>query len=326
MRINWLPLLMSVVEFPRMSPRISTAALLSALLLIMSGCEDSDQTSPAEEGDPVEAAAEEITELTFAFQPQENPEGLQLDTERFGQFITEQTGFEVEIFLPTNYSAVVEALRSENADVAYFSGLPYMNAHKMAGAELLVVEQRDGQPYYYSQWYALADSDIEELADLKDRSVAFTSPSSTSGYLFPVAELIEQGMLQEGEKPEDFLGDVVFAGGYQQALLSLVNGRVDAAAASDYALQQYLSDGQREKVKVIAEQGPVPTHGLAIRGALPDDVKDAVRRALLELNDDEHTELLKSVYGAERLVERQHNEHVEALERAYELVDLDERF
>ena len=311
-----------------MYSRLTRGPILVLLMgfIALSACDRSDDTDAqtTDDGTDNEVAAEEIDSLIFAFQPQENPDGLQLDTERFGEFISEQTGFEVEIFLPTNYSAVVEALRSDNADVAYFSGLPYLMAHKMAGAELLVVEERDGNPYYYSQWYALDDSDIDDLSDLEGRSIAFTSPSSTSGYLFPVAEVIDQGFLEKGGQPESFFGDIVFAGGYQQALLSLVNGRVDAAAASDYALQQYLSDEERAQIKVISEQGPVPTHGLAIRGDLPVDVKDAVRDALLKLNDDEHTELLRSVYGAERLVIQDHDEHIKALEHAYEVVDFDE--
>ncbi len=293
--------------------------LVLAALAAIVACDRDDVESSDDE------QSEDAQELIFAFQPQENPEGLQLDADRLAEFIGEETGFDIEIYLPTNYSAVVEALRAENADVAYFSGLPYMMAHEMAGAELLVVEERDGNPHYYSQWYVLDDSDIEDLADLKDRSVAFTSPSSTSGYLFPVAELIDQELVEHGGKPEDFLGDVVFAGGYQQALLSLANGRVEAAAASDYALQQYLSEEERDQIRVISEQGPVPTHGLAIRGALPEDVKDAVRSALLKLNEEEHTELLRSVYGAERLVEQDHDTHVQALEHAYTIVDFDER-
>lgn len=288
---------------------------LSLTALMVTGC-DSDA-----DGD--EAVDEDPVELSFAFQPQENPEGLQLDAEQLGAFITEQTGYDVEIYLPTSYAAVVEALRSENADVAYFSGLPYMMAHDMAGAELLVVEERDGQPFYYSQWYALEDSDIDSLDDLQDRSIAFTSHSSTSGFLFPMAEVIEQGLVEEGGEPGDFFGDVVYAGGYQQALQSLVNNQVEAAAASDYALETYLSEEERERIKVIAEQGPVPTHGLAIRGDLDDEIKETVRQALLELNSEEHTELLRSVYGAERLVEVDHDDHVDALQRAYELVDLD---
>ena len=290
---------------------ISIVALVTASSL--AAC-DSDGSDDSAEG---------VTKLTFAFQPQENPEGLQLDTEQFGEFIAAQTGYEIDIFLPTNYSAVVEALRGGHADVAYFSGLPYMMAHQMAGAELLVVEERNGNPYYYSQWYALEDSDIEELADLEGRSVAFTSHTSTSGYLFPMAEAIDQGLIAEGGEAEDFFGQVIFAGGYEQALRALVNGQVEGAAASDYALQLYLSDEEREKIRVITEQGPVPTHGLAIRGDLPEEVKDAVRNALLTLNEDEHSDLLQSVYGARKLVEQNHDDHVQALDHAYRIVGFD---
>lgn len=303
-------------------------ALTAFLSLGIAACDDgpSDTAEPSDsDAAELDAEAEEPRgTLTFAFQPQENPDGLALDTERFAEFIGQQTGFEVEIFLPTNYSAVVEALRSDNADVAYFSGLPYMMAHKMADAELLVVEEREGNPFYYSQWYTLKDSGIDDLSDLEGHSIAFTSPTSTSGYLFPLAEVIDQGLLDKKGDPRDFFGDVVFAGGYQQALLSLVNGRVDAAAASDYSLQQYLSDDERDNIKVITEQGPVPTHGLAVRGGLDDEVVEDIRQALLMLNEEEYSDLLESVYGAEKLVVQDHDTHVDALQHAYELVDFDE--
>ncbi|WP_230467136.1 phosphate/phosphite/phosphonate ABC transporter substrate-binding protein [Lujinxingia vulgaris] len=304
-------------------------ALLLGASLALTACEK-EEAEPAEVTEEAaeateEEAAEEI-ELTFAFQPQENPEGLELDAERMAEFIEEQTGYEVEIFLPTNYSAVVEALRSDNADVAYFSGLPYLVAHENAGVELLVVEERGGNPFYYSQWYALADSDIESIADLKGRSIAFTSPTSTSGYLFPLGKVIDEGHLTADQDPTEFFGNVTYAGGYQQALLALVNGQVDAAAASDYALEQYLDEEQRAKVKVIERQGPVPTHGIAIRGDLPQEVKDKVRDALLALNEPENAELLKSVYGAESIIARGHEEHVGELKRMRDLVGFEARF
>ncbi|TXD36013.1 phosphate/phosphite/phosphonate ABC transporter substrate-binding protein [Lujinxingia vulgaris] len=305
-------------------------ALLLGASLALAACEkeEAEPAETTEEAAPeaTEEEAVEEVELTFAFQPQENPEGLELDAERMAEFIEEQTGYEVEIFLPTNYSAVVEALRSDNADVAYFSGLPYLVAHENAGAELLVVEERGGNPFYYSQWYALADSDIESIADLKGRSIAFTSPTSTSGYLFPLGKVIDEGHLTADQDPTEFFSNVTYAGGYQQALLALVNGTVDAAAASDYALEQYLDEEQRAKVKVIERQGPVPTHGIAIRGDLPQEVKDKVRDALLALNEPENAELLKSVYGAESLIERSHDEHVGELQRMRDLVGFEARF
>lgn len=292
----------------------------SLLLLASAACDSNKGSATSNQAGAEQAGAEQVeapqTKLTFAFQPQENPEGLQPDAKRLAAFISEKTGYEVEIFLPTSYASVVEALRGGHADVAYFSGWPYAIAHNRANAELLVAEERRGTPYYYSQWYALEDSGIDSLADLKGESIAFTSPTSTSGYLFPLAKVIDEGHLETGQDPKEFFGEVLYAGGYQQAMLALINGKVKAAAASDYALEQYLTEEQRARVKVIARQGPVPTHGIAIRGDLPVDVKDSVKKALIALNEPEYRDLLKSIYGAEKLVERSHDEHVQALEGA----------
>ncbi|MFU8804838.1 MAG: phosphate/phosphite/phosphonate ABC transporter substrate-binding protein, partial [Bradymonadaceae bacterium] len=210
-----------------------------------------------------------------------------------------------------------------HADVAYFSGWPYLIAHDLAGAELLVAEERQGKPYYQSRWYVAKDSDFKTLADLKGRSVAFTSPTSTSGFLFPMAKVVEEGHLETGQDAREFFGEVIFAGGYQQALLALANGTVQAAAASDYALQQYLSEEEQAAIRILTSQGPVPTHGLAIRAALPEEVKTKVQNALLELNKEENKELLRSVYGAEKLVVRGHDEHTAALDKARKLVGIE---
>lgn len=303
-----------------MKPSSITVLILIAFLFLLVGCESDEPTTSETSSENTEETREEEVTVTFAFQPQENPEGLRLDAERFSEFIAQETGYNVEVFLPTSYSVVVEALRYDNADIAYFSGLPYLMAHEASGADILLVEERDGNPFYYSQWYVSADSDYESLADLEGKPIAFTSPTSTSGYLFPMAKVIEEGLVEQGGEPDSFFGEVLFAGGYEQALLALVSGQVEAAAASDYALQQYLTDEQREEVRVLTRQGPVPTHGLAARAGLDEEVRKNIVAALLKLNEEENAELLKSVYGAEKLVPREHEVHVRALRSARDLV------
>ena len=272
---------------------------------------------------PQAAQVPVVDTLIFAFQPQENPEGLELNTQKLADFMEKETGIPSKIFVPTSYAAVVEALRNDNAHVAYFSGWPYLIAYNTAEVELLVAEERDGQPFYYSQWYVAADSPIKTLADLKGKAVAFTSETSTSGYLFPLAKVIEEGHLGTGQDPKEFFGEVLFAGGYEAALKSLANGKVEAAAASDYAPARYLSQEEQQKIRVLTKQGPAPTHGIAIKTALPQAVKDKVKAALLKLNEPEHQELLKSIYGAEKLVPRTHDEHVSSLDKAQKLVGAD---
>ncbi|MFB6351872.1 MAG: hypothetical protein ABEN55_22635, partial [Bradymonadaceae bacterium] len=63
--------------------------------------------------------------------------------------------------------------------------------------------------------------------------------------------------------------------------------------------------------------------GIAVRSALPDEVKKKIKQAFLDLNKPEHKELLKSIYGAEKLVERSHDEHVSALSGALKTVGAD---
>ncbi len=303
---------------------------LLSLLVALAACEKNEEaatkdtaSADAAETEANDEAESTVEKLTFAFQPQENPGGLELSTKKLAEFMTSETGIEAEIFVPTSYAAVVEALRNDNADVAYFSGWPYLIAHNTANVELLVAEERNGKPFYYSQWYVAKDSEYESLADLKGKSVAFTSQTSTSGFLFPVAKVVEEGHLKPGQDPREYFGEVLFAGGYEAALKSLAAGKVEAAAASDYAPGRYLSKEEQAKIRVLTKQGPAPTHGIAIKADLPDDVKDKVKAALLKLNEPENKELLQSIYGAEKLVERTHEEHVQALAKAQKAVGAD---
>jgi phosphonate transport system substrate-binding protein len=261
--------------------------------------------------------------LVVAFQPQENPEKLQLNAKAMTEFLAKHTGMAVEVYLPTDYAVVVEALRAGHAHVAYFSAWPYMMGHNLAGVEVIVAEERKGATFYHSQWYALKDGPVQTLKDAKGKRAVFTDPSSTSGYLFPVAKLVQDGLLEKKANPVTYFGNVIFAGGYEQALKALVNGQVDVAAASDYAFGRYLSAEEQAKVIAISKQGPVPTHCIAVKSNLSADLKQKIRESLLKLNEPDNKDLLKSVYGSEKLVAVTHEEHTAALARALEDTGLD---
>lgn len=254
-------------------------------------------------------------ELVIAFQPQEDVAKLTPNAERLAEFVEEKTGVRTRAYLPTDYVAVVEALRGKQADVAYFSAWPYLLSEELAGTEVFAAEKRDDKTFYQSQWYVRADSEARSLSDLAGKRIAFTSPTSTSGYLFPLAALVEEGILETGEDPAGKFAEVTFAGGYEQALKALVNGQVDAAAASDYAPGRYLSEEERRGIRVLRAQGPVPTHVLAWREDLPPELKEKVRAAFLALNDPANREVLKAAYGAQEIVAVDRT-HIEPLAKA----------
>ncbi len=258
--------------------------------------------------------------LTIAFLPQNDVSKFLPDAEKMAQDLSQKLGIPVKVYIPADFAAVVEALRFNHAQVAFVPSWPGVMANRIAGARFILAELRNGKPYYFSCWYARKDAGIQTLADLRGKKVAFSSPLSSSGYLFPVAKLVEEGLLKDGEAdPKSFFREILYSGGYEATLQAIARGHVDAGGASEAAYELYLTPEQREKVKVIARQGPIPTHGVVVHPALSTDFVHELRDVLLSYGAGKDKALLKKLYGAESLIAVNHEEHVSHLYRAEQL-------
>ncbi|HWP34678.1 MAG TPA: phosphate/phosphite/phosphonate ABC transporter substrate-binding protein [Thermodesulfobacteriota bacterium] len=248
------------------------------------------------------AAAGGVRPLELALTPQENPEKLETNGRVLARYLEGALGRPVVVRVADDYAAVVEALRTQTADVAFLPSLPYALARELGGARILVVEERRGRTYYYSRIFVRKGSGITTLEQLRGKTIAFTDPVSSSGFMFPVALLVKRGLIPDAAGLKGFFKEFFFAGGYEQAIRALVNGFVDAAAGSQYMPEIYLTPEEREQVVWIAEHGPVPNHGVAVRRDLPEEEVTRLRQALLALNEPAHRDLLRNLYGWEKIV------------------------
>src|SRR6202035_1437451 len=89
----------------------------------------------------------------------------------------------VELIIPTNYNATVEALGNGSLDFAYLGGLTYLKAREAYGVIPLV--QRTSDKQFHSLFITQTAAPINKLADLKGKRFAFGDVSSTSGHLMP---------------------------------------------------------------------------------------------------------------------------------------------
>jgi phosphonate transport system substrate-binding protein len=131
---------------------------------------------------------------------------------------------------------------------------------------------------------------------MRDRSVAFPSQLSTSGYVAPTARLVELGFLEASEDgesdPADYFGDVLFAGGYSQAWEALKAGQVDVSVIAGDVPEDLYNEVLAE-TKVIEEQGPIPSHAVVFAKDFQGEQRDALKEALMELGDEAHRELMR---------------------------------
>ncbi|MCH7518540.1 MAG: phosphate/phosphite/phosphonate ABC transporter substrate-binding protein [Candidatus Dadabacteria bacterium] len=253
--------------------------------------------------------------LVLAFIPQENPEKLIGDIEIIIEYLQKEMGIAVKGYVTQDHAAAVEALRNGEADISFMGGLPYVLAHEIIGAEVILSEIYRGSPTYRARIFVLRDSGIEKVEDLRGKSIAFADPLSESGFIYPLEIMVEAGLLKRGDDPKEVFSNVYFAGGYQQAIQALANGLVDAAGVSQFA-DLLLTPEQLPKITWIAESKPIPSHLVCVRKGLDKERVDAFKQAMLKLNQPENKHLLKYVYSPDGYVEASHSDYKSVEEKA----------
>ncbi len=287
--------------------------ILTSLLVIsafvISGC----QPGTAENTATPSAVSQK---LVIALKPDKNPDQMVAERENLSKFLSEKLGRPVEVIIPLSAAVINEGFANGTVDLGYLSATDLINAK---AAELMLVGEIDGKTTYKSYWLALKDKPYDEIADLKGKPIAFSSRTSTSGYVIPLWDLKQRGLLSETNDPEEFFGkgNVFFGTGYVSAVERVLSGDAEAAAVSYYVLDQdkHLSVEQRDRLKKVAEQGDVPTHIVAVRSSISADERAKIKQAVLALNDSPNTELRDKVFTS-KLVEADQETHLKPMREA----------
>lgn len=291
--------------------RLSIPSLLLAAA-ILPGCSAPALPNAVVEADPA-ALAPPVT-ITLAIQPNANVASIQANATAIESFLEARmlaagVPADVTIYTPLSNAGVVEALRFGHADAAMMSAWPASLASTRAHARVVLAELRDVKigdqaqvaPYYYSYYVVPKESAHLTLGDLHGKRVAYSSATSTSGYIFPVAKLVEEGLVPapapgKEADPKQHFGSVVFAGGYQQAWEALKNGQVDVAVtAGDIPVKLY--DEVLSNTRIVATQGPIPSHAVVFAKDFQGPEADALKAALLELKGEKRDIMRSLVSG-----------------------------
>lgn len=211
---------------------LKAVAAATALTLALSGCSGSDSGSDAktEQGFP--------ETLTLAAVPAENSADLKASYEPLIKLLESETGSKVEFVQASDYAGVVEGMIADNVDLAFFGPFAYVVA-RINGAKITplgaVIGEKGEEPGYQS--YGLAKSDngaVNGLKDFAGKKVCFVDPSSTSGFLYPSAGLIEAGVIKSGSEADISAAmSPIYAGGHDASALAIASGDCDAGFAFD---------------------------------------------------------------------------------------------
>jgi phosphonate transport system substrate-binding protein len=240
---------------------------------------------------PVAVPADVPDVLRVSAIPDENPtEWMRIYTP-FAEYLAKELGMKVQFTPVVDYAATVEGLAAKKLDLVWYGGFTSVQAVRRTNgtAKRLVLRQEDAE--FKSVFVARPDSGIKGLGDLKGKTFAFGSVSSTSGHLMPRSFL-----LQAGVNPEKDMKQVAYSGAHDATVLWVESGKVEAGALNflvwDKLVQQKKVD--QGKVSVFYTTPPYVDYVWTVRGDLDKGIQDKIVAAFLKLDyaNPEHRRLL----------------------------------
>jgi phosphonate transport system substrate-binding protein len=274
--------------------RLRFALSLVALSLATVACAKQDAQKP----------------LVLGFLPSAQADSVLPNAQALGAFLSERIGRPVEVVVPSTYEPLVEGFRFNRIDIAFLDGGPAWIAHKRTGAEVILAELNKGEPFYWAEAFTKVGSGITSIDQLPGKRLAFTSRTGSSGFLMPIGTLVAEGKLPVEGEGLDALEQAlqktykltIDAGGYQQALKAVLDGRADVAFGGHDVPDRFLTPAERAQIVSFHRFGKIPSHAILVAAGMDSTTRAKVQEAFLALNDPTNLLLLTAIYGVDGVV------------------------
>lgn len=245
----------------------------------------------------VSAQDNEVLEVQFV--PTNNDGSMEARAQPLADYLSETLGREVNVTLATDYSTIVQAMASGQVDLGIMPPAAYVQARDLGSAEAILTsvlgayDDETGLPLegettgaFRGEILVLADSDIKELTDLAGKNIATLSPNSASGYIYPVAEMINAGLDVNKDVTLTTVNDI------PSEITAVLNGQQDAAFVFEGArnvFQGAFPDNDlMEELRVLyLTEGEIPNDAIAVQPDMDDELREAIKEAFLKMGETE---------------------------------------
>jgi phosphonate transport system substrate-binding protein len=228
------------------------------------------------------ARATDSVALRMVFVPA-SEKGDENDFDSLLRIVEKITGYKITNIKVTDYNAAVEAMRAGRADLAWYGAETYIKAADLAGAEAFAagIRKGDKDASYFTYFLVPADSPIKTLADVRGKVLALNEIGSTSGDLIPQFELRKVGL---SVKTPGHFKQVFYSGSHDACMLATINRRADVCGVSSRNYDARIADRtiREDQVRIVHRSDPVPPPPLSYSKRLPVEVREKLKKAVLE--------------------------------------------
>lgn len=220
--------------------------------------------------------------LIFSYTPVEDPEVYRGVWDDFLKHMEKVTGKKVTYFPVQSNAAQLEAMRAGRLHVAGFNTGSNPLAVNCAGfVPFTIMASADGSFGYEMEIITRKDSGIEKIEDVKGKTMAFTQPTSNSGFKAPSAILKAEFNL---EADKDY--KTAFSGKHDNSILGVANKDYDAAAIANSVLARMIERGAVDGslLRSVYKSQTFPTTGYGYVYNLKPELAAKIKEAFFSYN------------------------------------------
>ncbi|MEY4652492.1 MAG: hypothetical protein RI884_1073 [Pseudomonadota bacterium] len=225
------------------------------------------------------ASMAQAQEINFGIISTESTQNLRADWQPLLNDMAKQTGLKVNAFFASDYAGVIEGMRFNKVQVAWFGNKSAMEAVDRANGEVFAqMVNADGSQGYYSHLIVHRDSPIRTLDDVlkNGKSISFSNgdPNSTSGFLVPGFYVFAKSKID----PKTHFR-VTRNANHEANALAVANKQVDVATNNSENLEKF-QERQPEKfkeIRVVWTSPLIPLDPLVMHKDLPPATKEKIK-------------------------------------------------
>lgn len=225
------------------------------------------------------SAAYAAETINFGIISTESQQNLKSSWQPLLDAMKEKTGLDVKPFFASDYAGIIEGMRFDKVQMAWYGNKSAMEAVDRADGEVFVQSvAATGEPGYWSVVIVPKDSPIQTIDEVLkcDQSMNFGlgDPNSTSGYLVPMTFVFSKNSID----PKKCFKNVTNAN-HETNAMAVANKQVDAAAnnTENMALIKQNNPKAFEKIREIWRSPLIPADPIVWRKDLPEEAKAKIR-------------------------------------------------
>jgi phosphonate transport system substrate-binding protein len=232
---------------------------------------------------PVRQPKGEDHAFRFAVASMVSPEETWVTYKQLVEYIAEHVGSDTSLVLRSSYGEVRELLEHNAVHSAFVCTGTYMACFASKSVEALAVPDfKDGMTYR-CLFVVQADSQINDVQDLRGKTFAFTDPESNTGCIVPKWAIKNQGF-----HPETFFGKVVFTQSHDRSIQAVADGLVDGAGVDSLIFHSLAKadSNLKKRLRIIWQSEAFGAPPIVAPAGLAEETQEKLKKILMAMPAD----------------------------------------